>query len=318
MTTDLLEWFESAKRDLPWRQNRSPYRVWLSEVMLQQTQVKTVIPYFNNWLERFPSVKTLANASLDEVLKQWEGLGYYRRAKNLHKAAQLVTFELNGNFPNSYEGWLELPGIGPYSAAAISSILNNKAVVAVDGNVTRVAARLFLLEGNPKAKSVREKLSEFISQDNPGAFNEGMMELGATLCKKQNPDCLYCPINKYCQAYQQGRTTEFPQPRARSKRPHYEKYALIDIKNKQIWLRQRRENEMLNSLWGFVLIDEKPNDAKKLERVKHAYTHFSLGVTPVIQKAKKQEGQYVSIDSLNTIALSTLDHKILKVIQDLL
>lgn len=311
MTNELLTWFHQEKRDLPWRKQRSPYRVWLSEMMLQQTQVKTVIPYFERWLIRFPELSDLANASFDEVLKNWEGLGYYRRAKHLHKAAQIIAFERNGVFPESYQAWLELPGIGPYSAAAIASIVNKESVVAVDGNVKRVAARLFLLAGEPSEKQVRAKLQPYISKKQPGDFNEAMMELGATLCKKLNPTCLFCPLNKTCLAYQTGKTEFFPEPKAKPKRPHYEKYALIDIKNKHIWLRQRGENEMLNGLWGFVLVDEVDAEVKRLEPVRHAYTHFSLSVTPVLGPAVHQEGKYVSMDSLNLLALSSLDHKIL-------
>ncbi len=314
MTAELLEWFEKNKRELPWRKNRSPYRVWLSEIMLQQTQVKTVMPYFNNWLDHFPDVQSLAKASLDDVLKQWEGLGYYRRAKNLYKAANIVTFELEGQFPTTYNKWLELPGVGPYSAAAISSIVNNEAVAAVDGNVKRVAARLFLLEGKLNEKEVQRTLNSFVSTDQPGAFNEAMMELGATLCKKQTPDCLNCPISKYCKAYIQKRTQEFPTPTVKTKRPHHEKYAVIDIKDDKIWLRQRSESEMLNGLWGFVLKDEVDECCQKLERVSHAYTHFSLGVTPTIDVATQEDGCYVLFNEIENLALSTLDHKILNVV----
>ncbi|MCA9835356.1 MAG: A/G-specific adenine glycosylase, partial [Trueperaceae bacterium] len=311
MTNDLLTWFHRLKRDLPWRKNRNPYRVWLSEVMLQQTQVATVIPYFERWLERFPTISDLAQASFDEVLKSWEGLGYYRRAKNLHRAAQKVAFELEGRFPETYEAWLELPGIGPYSAAAISSIVNGERVVAVDGNVKRVASRLFLLKGEPQEALVRENLSPYLPETCPGDFNEAMMELGATLCKKQTPACLYCPLTSHCLAYQQGKTADYPEAKKKTKRPHYEKYALIDIQDGKIWLRQRSETEMLNGLWGFVLVDDVNDEVKRLERVTHAYTHFSLGVTPVLEKASNSDGEYIPLENLDTLALSTLDRKIL-------
>ncbi len=313
MTNDLLSWFEIVKRDLPWRKNRNPYRVWLSEVMLQQTQVKTVIPYFERWLKIFPDVQTLAKAPLDDVLKQWEGLGYYRRAKNMHRAAQEVAFNKNGSFPTSYQDWLELSGIGPYSAAAIASIMNNEAVVAVDGNVKRVAARLFMLAGEASEKDVKAKLNPFISKDNPGSFNEAMMELGATLCKKQNPLCLECPINKHCLAFQNNCTQDYPHPKLKKARPHYKKYAIVDINDNKIWLKQRSENEMLNGLWGFVLVDEKPK-GKAFKSVKHAYTHFSLDVTPIQHSKKDLDGEYIEIEKLELLALSTLDHKILNAI----
>ena len=311
MTQDLLEWFQINKRDLPWRKNRTPYRVWLSEVMLQQTQVKTVVPYFERWLKIFPDVRALARASLDDVLKQWEGLGYYRRARNLHRAAQLVAFERNGVFPEGYEGWLELPGVGPYAAAAISSIVNAERVVSVDGNVKRVAARLFLIEDVPDAKDVRERLTPYLPQENPGDFNEALMELGATICTKR-PMCTFCPIQDDCEAYAAGRTDELPVKAKRKTKPHYERFAIIQLKNDALWLRQRSQDEMLNGLWGFVLVDAKPQ-GKTLAKVKHAYTHFSLEVTPVLTEvAEDAEGEFVNLKAIDELALSTLDKKILE------
>lgn len=313
-TASLLEWFRQHKRDLPWRHSRTPYRVWLSEVMLQQTQVKTVIPYFERWLRVFPDVQSLAAAPIDAVLKQWEGLGYYRRARNLHRAAQQVV-EASGVFPVSYEGWLALPGIGPYAAAAIASIVNSEAVVAVDGNVRRVAARLFLLEEVPEDKNVRTRLTRYIPQNAPGDFNEALMELGATLCSKQTPQCLCCPVNNFCKAYKAGRANELPVKAARKKPPHYSKYALIQHQADALWLRQRGADEMLSGLWGFVLLDVQPGGTT-LAPVKHAYTHFSLTVTPVVTAVPDgTTGQFVSLGQLDTLALSTLDHKILAVVR---
>jgi A/G-specific adenine glycosylase len=178
--------------------------------MLQQTQVTTVIPYFERWLKKFPTVQTLASAPIDEVLKQWEGLGYYRRARNLHKAAQIITFEKKGGFPRSYEGWKELPGIGSYTAAAISSIVNGEKVLAVDGNVKRVAARLFMIKGEVTEKEAKKRLEPYLPQVNSGDFNEALMELGATICTPKNPKCLFCPVNTYCKAYQKGQVDKFP------------------------------------------------------------------------------------------------------------
>jgi A/G-specific adenine glycosylase len=312
VTDNLLEWFSNNKRDLPWRKKRNAYRVWLSETMLQQTQVATVIPYFERWLKKFPTVQALAEAPLDDVLKQWEGLGYYRRARNLHKAAQVVALERKGVFPRTFEGWLELPGIGPYSAAAISSIVNGEKVLAVDGNVKRVAARFFTIKGEVGEKIAKERLEPFLPDDKPGDFNEALMELGATICTPKNPKCLFCPVHKICKAYQTGKVKKFPTVKVKKKVPHYQKYALIAIKDNSIWLRQRTENEMLSGLWGFVLADELPKGLKILEKVNHAYTHFKLTVTPVITRiSKKTEGKFISSSELDALALSTLDYKIL-------
>ena len=283
--------------------------------MLQQTQVATVIPYFERWLERFPNVQTLADASQDDVLKLWEGLGYYRRARNLYKTAQIVAHKKGSIFPETYEDWLELPGVGPYTAAAISSIVNGEGVVAVDGNVKRVAARLFKLDV-PEEKHVRELLTPFIPKKNPGDFNEALMELGATVCTKSSPTCLFCPVQETCQAFVSGEVEAYPKPKVKIKRPHYERYALVDLKEDALWLYQRSEDEMLNGLWGFILVDEKPKRANLLPPVKHAYTHFSQTITPALaQMPQNTDGEYVQVSELSNLALSTLDHKILTVLE---
>jgi A/G-specific adenine glycosylase len=315
VTEDLLEWFHNHKRNLPWRKKRTPYRVWLSEAMLQQTQVATVIPYFERWLKKFPTVQDLANAPLDDVLKHWEGLGYYRRARNLHKAARIIAIEEKGAFPTSYEGWLELPGIGPYTAAAISSIVNGEKVLVVDGNVKRVAARLFMIKGEVSEKDAKKRLEPFLPDTKPGDFNESLMELGATLCTPKNPKCLFCPVNEYCKAYQKGQVDKFPNPKFKKETPQRHRYALVSIQNDAIWLRQRKETEMLSGLWGFVLVEEQPK-GQILSNVSHVYTHFRLTVTPVMGKIpKKTEGKFIPLVELEKYALSTLDYKVLEVVK---
>jgi A/G-specific adenine glycosylase len=314
VTHDLLEWFHNYKRNLPWRKKRTPYRVWLSEAMLQQTRVTTVIPYFERWLKKFPTVRDLANAPLDDVLKQWEGLGYYRRARNLHKAAQIIAFENKGVFPKTFEGWLELPGIGSYTAAAISSIVNGEKVLVVDGNVKRVAARLFMIKGEVSEKEAKKRLEPLLPETKPGDFNEALMELGATICTPKNPKCLFCPVNEHCKAYQKGQVDKFPTPKVKKETPQRQRYALVSIKDDAVWLRQRSETEMLSGLWGFVLVDEQPK-GQCLPNVSHAYTHFRLTVTPVTTKiSKKTEGKFIAFAELDKYALSTLDYKILEVI----
>jgi A/G-specific adenine glycosylase len=315
VTSDLLEWFHKHKRTLPWREKRTPYRVWISEAMLQQTQVATVIPYFERWLKKFPTVQALAKASIDDVLKQWEGLGYYRRARNIHKAAQIIAFEKEGVFPTTYEDWLELPGIGSYTAAAISSIVNGEKVLVVDGNVKRVAARLFMIKGEVSEKEAKKRLEPFLPETKPGDFNEALMELGATICTPKNPKCLFCPVNEFCKAYQKGQVDKFPNPKPEKETPQRHRYALISIKDDAIWLRQRGESEMLSGLWGFVLVEEQPK-GQPLPTVSHAYTHFRLTVTPVVTKIpKKIEGKFIPLAELDKYALSTLDYKVLEVIK---
>ncbi len=309
MTKQLLAWFHKKRRDLPWRKDRNPYKVWISEIMLQQTQVATVIPYFERWLKQFPTIQDLAKAPQDKVLKQWEGLGYYRRVRFLHQSARAI--EQQG-FPEDFKGWLELPGIGPYTAAAISSIVNGEKVVAVDGNVKRVVSRVFAL---PEVSEViaSQKLSPLIPAKTPGDFNEAMMELGATLCTPKNPKCPECPLKGQCQAFLQKRVADFPAPKPKSVIPHHQKYALIYIDHSQLWLYQRSQEEMLNGLWGFILEDKKPK-GKSLPKVNHAYTHFRLTVTPIIISTKPKNGKFIKLKTLEKLALSRLDYKILEVL----
>ncbi len=319
MTNELLDWFQRYKRDLPWRRERSPYRVWISEMMLLQTQVKTVIPYYQRWLVRFPDVWTLAATPLDEVLKQWEGLGYYRRARNVHHAAQMMVTEHAGRFPTSYRGWLRLPGVGPYAAAALASILNNEAVVAVDGNVKRVSARLFALSSVTE-NSAQELLRLHLPQDQPGSFNEALMELGATICRPRNPACEVCPISNHCLARQLGRQHQLPQAKIKAELPHHYKYAVLYQQDGSIWLRQRPADGLLGGLWGFVLLDSMLATYPQLARVQHAYTHFRITVRPTLVTEAfihhhELEGQLVPRDRLEGMALSRLDRKVLAVFE---
>lgn len=311
MTEALLGWFHRHKRALPWRQGRTPYRVWVSEVMLQQTQVGTVVPYFERWLERFPDVSTLAEAPLGEVLKAWEGLGYYRRARLLHAGAQEVVRDYGGRLPERYEDLLRLPGIGTYTAAAIGSLAFNEDVLAVDGNVKRVAARLFALPGVVTEKTVKDHLLPHLPRGRAGEFNEALMELGATLCTPRSPLCHTCPISEDCAALQRGRVADFPQPKAKKKVPHLKRYALIYQEDSSLYLRQRSQNEMLGGLWGFPLVEDAPA-GKRLNIVRHAYTHFKITVTPVLHEEQPEDAEPVSRTSISKLALSKLDHKILQ------
>ena len=308
-TEALLAWFTARQRPLPWRDLRTPYRVWVSETMLQQTQVATVVPYFERWLRRFPTLEALADAPLEDVLKMWEGLGYYRRARLLHAGAQRV-MQYGGALPETYAELLKLPGIGPYTAAAIASLAFNEAVLAVDGNVKRVAARLFCLPEEPTPRTVKEKLEPLLPPTQAGAFNEALMELGATVCTPRAPHCHACPVSGDCSAFRTGRVGEFPHPKARKQVPHYRRFALVYQQAGKLWLRRRPENEMLGGLWGFVLSDSAPQ-GRQLEPVQHAYTHFKVTATPVLVATPPETGTWVETSCLASLALSKLDYKIL-------
>jgi len=257
LQTRLLAWFEKNKRDLPWRVlsangRREPYRVWLAEVMLQQTQVATVIPYFARWLARFPTLADFAAAPLDDVLKQWEGLGYYSRARNFHRAAQIVMGELSGAMPETVEGLLKLPGIGRYTAGAIASLAFNQDAPILDGNVKRVWARVFALtEMNDDALWAISR--DLLPKGRAGEFNEALMDLGATLCTPRNPTCVECPIQRDCQAYAQGKPEAYPIKASKAPTPHKDIGTLLLLnKQGQALMGQRPANGLLGGLWEFV------------------------------------------------------------------
>ena len=214
---DLLSWFDQHRRDLPWRRTSDPYKIWLSEVMLQQTRVETVLPFYGRFLERFPTVEDLAKAAVEEVLALWSGLGYYRRARQLHAAARKVAAA--GAFPSTVEGLLGLPGVGAYTAAAVASIAFGVAAPVMDGNVERVLSRLLALGEEPRCGGARRKLltaaAELLDPRRPGDSNQALMELGATLCSPRHPKCLLCPLLAGCRAAGEGEPERYPLPRAK-------------------------------------------------------------------------------------------------------
>ncbi|MEM6428044.1 MAG: A/G-specific adenine glycosylase [Deinococcota bacterium] len=318
LSHNLLSWFDRQQRELPWRGLRTPYRVWISEVMLQQTQVATVIPYFERWQRAFPDVHRLAAAPLDDVLKLWEGLGYYRRARLLHTCAKVICEEHGGILPGRYDQLINLPGIGPYTAAAIASLAFGEAVIAVDGNVKRVAARLFELPAGPDPKVVEQRLQPHLPAGRAGAFNEALMELGATLCTPKTPACARCPVRGQCLGHQHNTVQHFPEPRPKKKVPTRVRYAWLLPRDDSLLLTKRsgdgKTKTMLKGLWGVPLTEVKP-EGMLLEPVKHAYTHFKLRVHPVIVTSDEcldmTNARYVPLAEIDALALSKLDHKIL-------
>ena len=224
----LLDHFDRSRRALPWRSERTPYRVLVSEFMLQQTRVETVIPYYRRWLRRFPGWDALAGAGEDEVLREWKGLGYYRRARNLHRAARVVRERFGGELPEEPSELRELPGVGEYTAGAVASIAFGRAVPAVDGNVKRVLCRLFDLEA-PTAGRLREEATRLVDPGRPGDFNEAMMELGATVCTPRSPGCVVCPVRGWCRAWVAGTVAERPARRPRRKVRRVEYVAVVVV-----------------------------------------------------------------------------------------
>ena len=249
----LLQWFAKHKRALPWRLHGNPYRIFVVEVMLQQTQIKTVIPYYKRWLKAFPNVKVLAEAPLDQVLKLWEGLGYYTRARNLHKAAQMIVEKFDGKIPSDPELLQSLPGIGRYTAGAIASIAFQKPVPLVDGNVARVFSRIFLIKkdvSKPETQKFFYELAEtLIPEKEPGNFNQALMELGSLVCIPEVPKCSICPVQNLCLAFQKGDPSKLPVKSKGVQVKEIDMVVGILKKNGRILVRRRADRGIWGGLW---------------------------------------------------------------------
>ena len=296
----LLDWFAGRRRDLPWRKNRSLYRVWLAEVMLQQTRVAAAEGYYRRFLKRFPSLASLAAAPLQEVLKVWQGLGYYSRARHFWLACRAVKENRGGRIPTDYAEFRKLPGVGDYTAAAVLSIACGKPLPAVDGNALRVVCRWRGIETDVRRsqtrKAVRAFLQEIIPSAAPGEFNEAMMELGALVCTPKNPVCGECPLQTNCHAYRRGLTAVLPFRSKRPPPPLYQVALAVIVRGRRLYIQQRPEQGHLGGLWEFpggkCRAGEKPELAvvrecreelavevevlARLARVGHAYCHFHI------------------------------------------
>jgi A/G-specific adenine glycosylase len=296
----LLKWYDRRRRDLPWRRSRDPYRVWVSEIMLQQTQVETVKPYFRRFLRRFPSVRALAEAPADAVMKAWEGLGYYARARNLHRAAKIISSDFSGRLPESPDDLMKLPGIGRSTAGAISSIAFDRAEPVLDGNVARVLCRVFRVRRNPRESRTREELwdiaQRLLPTDRPGDFNQALMDLGATVCVPRNPRCGVCPLATLCLARAHGKQDKLPIKTKRKPTPHYDVAVGIIRRGKRLLIDRRKPEGLLGGLWEFPGGKRKENESlercltrevreelgirvkvvRPLMSVPHTYTHFRI------------------------------------------
>ncbi len=300
-SSPLLTWYSKHKRDLPWRRDaRDPYRVWIAETLLQQTQVATVIPYYRRFLKRFPTVRALAAAKLDAVLKTWEGAGYYARARNLHRAAKEIVARFHAKLPDTVDQLLTLPGIGRYTAGATASIAFNRDAPALDGNVTRVLCRYFNIKDDPKNASTQKTLwklaEDLIPRGRAGKFNQALMDLGATLCTPRNPACGICPLRGGCTARRLGIQAQLPVKRKRRKLPHHQIAVGVIWKGKKILISRRFDQGLLGGLWEFPggHREKRESLARCAEReikeelgirvavgkefavVQHAYSHFSI------------------------------------------
>ena len=338
--TRLLPWFAENKRAMPWRSRRTPYRVWISELMLQQTRVDQATPYFQRFMKRFPTLASLAAASQDEVLKMWEGLGYYSRARNLHKAAQIIANHHKGRFPQTAEEIQKLPGIGSYTAAAIGSLAFNLDLAVLDGNVIRVLSRLHAYTKDTRSSAAKNELQQLaddlLVKGDAGNCNEAMMELGATVCLPRNPRCDACPVSSVCLGFQSGRPTDYPVKAPRKKVPHIVVGAAVVANRKgEVLIAQRRDQDMLGGLWEFPGGKQETGETIQqcivrelreelginievdgfLVTVKHAYSHFTMDLHAYHARIKTgrpralhcQDWRWVEIAGLRRFAYSRAD-----------
>ena len=336
----LLPWFAENKRIMPWRTERTPYRVWISELMLQQTRVDQVVSYFHRFMERFPTLEVLAAAEQDDVLKAWEGLGYYARARNLHKAAQIIMEQHGGAFPQTAEAIRALPGIGDYTTAAIGSLAFNLDLAVLDGNVIRVLARLFAFTKDPRLTTSRQQLQQWaddlLVKGEAGNYNEAMMELGATLCTPRNPQCARCPLTGVCLGRESGRPADYPVKAPKKKVPHIVVGAAVIMNRKsEILIAQRRNEDMLGGLWEFPGGKQETGEtiqqcvareikeelgvhievADFLTTVKHAYSHFTMDLHTYFARIRSgrprpiecQSCCWTTVENLREFAYSKAD-----------
>jgi len=296
----LMDWYGVSRRILPWRQARDPYHIWVSETMLVQTQVATVVDYFHRFVRVFPDVFALAAADLQDVLKLWEGLGYYSRARNFHKAAKIVVERHGGRVPNDWESFLALPGVGDYIASAVQSIAFGKPAAVVDGNVKRVLARIFTnpvpVNGSSAHKIFKAIAEDLLDREDSGTYNQAVMELGALICKPANPLCGDCPVSPWCLALAGDRVRAFPVKIKKPATPHHHLAVGVVVKNGKLLIVQRPETGLLGGLWEFPGDRIGQNETLEsacvrilkqiagvtvsirshLTQIRHAYTHFKI------------------------------------------
>lgn len=321
LSADLLKWYDANRRQLPWRGARDPYRIWLSEIMLQQTRTETVERYYARFLESFPTVHDLAAAPEDHILKLWEGLGYYSRARNLHATAKRVAFDLNGVFPATAAELRTLPGIGPYAANAIASIAYGECTPALDGNQARVLSRVLAHEAPLKTPfELLAPAMELISPNRPGDYNQALMDLGASVCTPKKPKCDLCPISGHCRAFAEGDPESFPRKLPPVAKREEEWTVVIARKGESIFVRKRPSKGLLAGMYVFPMVEGHPepeeipellevqgfggiSQVQPLPESRHVFTHLVWRMKGALTEVESVPPEYIEISSLSEVAI---------------
>jgi len=341
ISNNLLRWYSLNKRDLPWRGTKDPYKIWISEIMLQQTQVSTVIPYYKKWIKEFPNLDALSRANYDYVLKFWEGLGYYSRCKNIYQTSKII----NKTFPSTYKKLIQLPGIGEYTAKTILAIAFNQNEVGIDTNLERVGFRLLGLKKKSKfnKNKVRKFLEKTQDRNHPGDFNQALMDLGSSICQANFVNCQLCPISNYCKAFLSSNPTNYPEKKKNKSIPRLEVSTCIIKKKNKLLILQRPLEKMLGGLWEFPGGKIKNNESKEkaairevmeetglsinpyyLGQVSHQYSHFKVYISLFLATIEddslletKQKYQWVTRKKINDFALPKANYKMLEILDKL-
>ncbi|MBT0586899.1 A/G-specific adenine glycosylase [Alteromonas oceanisediminis] len=339
----VLQWFDRhGRKDLPWQQDITPYRVWVSEIMLQQTQVTTVIPYFLRFMQSFPTVQALANADNDAVLQHWTGLGYYARARNLHKAAQLICEQHQGRFPTQFEDVVALPGIGRSTAGAILAIAERQRYPILDGNVKRVLARYFAVEGWPGVSAVSDTLwryaDDVMENERPHHYTQAMMDLGATVCTRSKPRCESCPLVEGCLAYAQGQQSAYPGKKPKKETPVRSVTLAIPFYRGSVLMLKRPPTGIWGGLWSFAELQSDETirawaasngftdiKTQPLEPFRHTFSHFHLDIQPVLlflseivqHKIQEDGARWFDVSKPLSVGVSAPTEKIISTVKSL-
>ncbi|MDP6685136.1 MAG: A/G-specific adenine glycosylase [Candidatus Marinimicrobia bacterium] len=345
ISEQLLRWFQKSKRPMPWRKTHDPYKIWLSETMLQQTQVKTVIPFYNKWVKKYPNFESVASADLDALLKMWEGLGYYNRCRNFHKAVKLIVHDFGSSLPIDVQEFKALPGVGDYTAAAVYSIVLSHPIPTIDGNVNRVMSRLLRIRHltSCNKKRILSKLKIWIDKAQPGDFNQAMMELGSTVCLPKNPKCEICPLILSCVGFNSGKPESYPSPKPQKSVPWRNVLTGVIWNDDSFLILQRKGYSHLSHLWELPggktteknghhsqlteLLKDKyqltVSVKNKIGEIQHRYSHFGITLSGFNCKLLNGESphgnqpfRWIKKNEINRFAFPKANHKLFAMMKE--